>query len=156
MKKYLFASIALSMLIANLSFSQEVISASGDHNQNSSGSISWTLGETVTETLQGTSSTLTQGFHQPVVKVISLEKIQSYSVDAYPNPTSDILNLKIEEDLTKGFHYVIYDINSRELASGKAITNITEIPFSKYAAGTYIIKVFCNELNSTVIKVVKE
>lgn len=53
------------LFVFSQSLSPEVISSSGDHFQNAGGSISWTLGETVTETFTGASIVLTQGFQQP-------------------------------------------------------------------------------------------
>lgn len=47
------------------SLSPDVITASGDYYENANVSISWTLGETVTETFTGTNVILTQGFQQP-------------------------------------------------------------------------------------------
>ena len=43
---------------------QKVIATSGNYFENSSGSISWTIGEPVTATLTTADNILTQGFHQ--------------------------------------------------------------------------------------------
>ncbi len=57
----------LFMLLMASSYSQEVISTTGEHYENSNGSISWTIGEPVIETLGSNNNYLTQGFHQPTV-----------------------------------------------------------------------------------------
>lgn len=57
----------LFMILMISSYSQEVISTAGEHYENSNGSISWTIGEPVIETLESTNNYLTQGFHQPTV-----------------------------------------------------------------------------------------
>jgi len=54
------------MFISAQITSPEVISSSGAYFSNTSGSMSWTLGETVTETFSNGSNILTQGFQQPV------------------------------------------------------------------------------------------
>jgi len=52
------------------SLTPQVIASSGGYFTNGSGSLSWTIGETITETFTAGSSQLTQGFQQPdVVKV---------------------------------------------------------------------------------------
>lgn len=44
---------------------QAVLANSGDHISTSSGSVSWTIGEPICQTLSGPGGHLTQGFHQP-------------------------------------------------------------------------------------------
>lgn len=72
MKKLLilFTLIGLTVLIYGQSLNPEVISTSGDYFENSNASLSWTLGETVTETFENSNFFLTQGFQQPVIGVI--------------------------------------------------------------------------------------
>ena len=48
------------------SYSQEVINTAGEVYETPNGSISWTIGEPVIQTLEGSENYLTQGFHQPV------------------------------------------------------------------------------------------
>lgn len=44
---------------------QEVISSTGDFNRTSDGSVSWTIGEPISNTIAGSEGMATQGFHQP-------------------------------------------------------------------------------------------
>jgi len=65
-RNLLFLSLAGMAMIANAqSVSPEVIATSGDYYENANISISWSLGEVVTETFTGASIILTQGFQQP-------------------------------------------------------------------------------------------
>jgi len=57
----LFISLTFSVHI----YSQEVISSAGGYYQNENISLSWTLGEPVIETFEGSGLILTQGFQQP-------------------------------------------------------------------------------------------
>ncbi|MFU8843753.1 MAG: hypothetical protein ACNA7V_08100 [Bacteroidales bacterium] len=52
--------------ISGQTLTPEVISSSGGYFESTNASVSWTLGETVTETFTGTSFILTQGFQQPL------------------------------------------------------------------------------------------
>ena len=52
---------------------QEVISSTGEHYENTAGSVSWTIGEPIGLTLKSTEGYVTQGFHQPVQSMLSLE-----------------------------------------------------------------------------------
>jgi hypothetical protein len=63
---------ALYMIFVPPAYSQEVISNAGEHYENDNGSISWTIGEPVIETLGSSNNYLTQGFHQPNAVVPTL------------------------------------------------------------------------------------
>ncbi|MCD4697206.1 MAG: hypothetical protein K8S16_13295 [Bacteroidales bacterium] len=78
--KNLFITILLFGLTATLSaqsISSEVISASGDYFVNTNASLSWTLGEPITETFANGNIVLTQGFQQSVTEII----IEGISLD---------------------------------------------------------------------------
>ena len=51
---------------------QEVISSAGAAFENSTGSISFTMGECITSTLSTTSYILTQGFHQTKLTIVDI------------------------------------------------------------------------------------
>lgn len=53
------------LFVYSQSLSPAVISSSGNHFESAGGSLSWTLGETVTATFTGANFALTQGFQQP-------------------------------------------------------------------------------------------
>jgi hypothetical protein len=57
--------IAWFLPVSAQTLSPEVISSAGGYFENTDASLSWTLGETVTETFTGTNVILTQGFQQP-------------------------------------------------------------------------------------------
>ncbi|MBN2174518.1 MAG: hypothetical protein JW731_10310, partial [Bacteroidales bacterium] len=55
------------------SVSPEVIASAGDYFENSTGSLSWTLGEVMNETFSNGSNILTQGFQQPFIVRITMD-----------------------------------------------------------------------------------
>ena len=61
-KVYLFIGL-VSVCFFNVN-AQEIISTSGDYFENTTGSISWTIGESMIETYTNGSEILTQGFQQ--------------------------------------------------------------------------------------------
>ncbi|MFU8844174.1 MAG: hypothetical protein ACNA7V_10250 [Bacteroidales bacterium] len=63
------------LYVSAQSVSPEVIATAGDYFENSSGSLSWTLGEVMTETFSSGGNILTQGFQQPFVVRISLDLV---------------------------------------------------------------------------------
>ena len=102
MKRILFIVFFLAGIIQ--SFAQlarhDVIATSGEFFSNSTYSLSWTLGECVTETFTATGNTLTQGFQQSKFVVTSINQltIEGISVKAYPNPVSDLINISVKTE----------------------------------------------------------
>ncbi len=137
-------------------FSQQVIATAGDHMSNSNGSMSWTLGEVITETFTNSTSQLTQGFHQPSLKVVSLVPDNLISITAFPNPTAEILYLQINEESLSDFLYEMYDVNGKQVMNGKIIKSTTEITFINQAPAMYFIKVLKENRCVKNIKIIKE
>lgn len=65
--------IFLPIIIYTQSLAPSVISSSGDYFQSTNYSLSWTLGEIMTETFFNGSNVLTQGFQQPFGVRIKLD-----------------------------------------------------------------------------------
>src|SRR5690606_36714765 len=51
---------------------------------------------------------------------VSNEEFNNITVNVYPNPTHDIVNLETVENL---FNYVVYDVYGRELQNGMFVNN---------------------------------
>ena len=64
--------LILSFFLIRQINAQEVVSAGGGDFTNSSLSVSWTIGEPITETYSVGSNILTQGFHQSKLSVIGI------------------------------------------------------------------------------------
>ena len=56
--------VMLIMLVSGVS-SQEVLISVGGYTESGAGSVSWSIGEPVIETLSGTGGVMTQGMQQP-------------------------------------------------------------------------------------------
>ena len=91
--------IASFTLAKSQMLSPEVIASGGDFFVSPAGSLSWTLGEPVVETISNSAIQLilTQGFQQPVeidttvgIGDIGLSNV---FVNLYPNPASDYIYL---------------------------------------------------------------
>ena len=67
---------------------QEVITTAGDYYLASSGSLSWTFGETITETFSTGINALTQGFNQSQLSATATYQLPTldFNIKAYPNP----------------------------------------------------------------------
>lgn len=124
------------------SASPEVIAASGDYFANANNSVSWTLGEAMTETYSASAHFMTQGFQQPAYNILSVANYTEPSVFVYPNPV--INNLWIDFEKVPGnFSVELFDSNGKllrkeELLDGK--NNLT-FSFNEYEEGIYLLNI---------------
>ena len=95
--KFLLAILVLTASVSVKAQKLEVVATSGDFYENSSLSLSWTLGEVAVETLVGDNIILTQGFQQSKLTVTAIDELQSPGIEltVYPNPTNRFLFIEV-------------------------------------------------------------
>ena len=118
------------------SFGQEVVSTQGDSYLNVFGSIDFTIGEAIINTVSDGTHTLTQGFHQSKWSVVGItEHLPDYDANVFPNPTEDILNIKTQA--FENVMYSLYDAQGKLVIQNKLSAAQTLIQVSHLAAGSY-------------------
>lgn len=143
----IFSFISIQVAFCQ-SITPDVISSAGDFFQpNVNGpSLSWTLGETVSETFTdaGNNNILTQGFQQSNYDIVAIETFEdNLNISLYPNPTSHFLNLEWEISGSSDIIIELFDINGKLLINKTFIENIAkkQINISEYPSATYLLKV---------------
>lgn len=66
----------------------------------------------------------------------------------FPNPTDGELRVRIDSPSERSVHYLLYDMNGRSLAAHKWEPGMSadyEIDLSRYAAGTYLLRILSGE-----------
>jgi hypothetical protein len=134
---------------------QQVISSAGSAFENSSGSISFTIGECITNTFSSSSMILTQGFHQPKLVIIDNLTDELFDIDiiAFPNPAKEFVILRIEE--FQGFSYALYDLTGGVIEKNEIFSSETEIDFNILVPSTYVLKVINNREEIRTFKIIK-
>jgi len=154
----LFTLLCLLSCLTITTRAQEVITTSGGDGTTSGANVNWTIGEIVTETAVGTNNILTQGFNQGdllITKIIK-EKLPGVSFNVYPNPASDHLKIVSKETDYENMRFVLYDINGRPLIE-KTLTGIeTDIPIRNLNPSIYLLKVYQNNTEVTIFKIIKK
>jgi len=139
------AAILLFSIVNTGLLAQEVIPTSGGSATGSGGSASYTVGQVVYKTNNGTNGSLAQGVQQPyeISVVIGIEDAKGISLECsvYPNPTRNQLILKIEDYSYRTLRYQIYDMNGKLLLSNELNSAQTEIPVTSLSSATYLLKV---------------
>jgi len=136
----LFLGLGLSGLNA-----QEVITSGGGNASGNGGSASYSIGQVVYATNNGTNGSVAQGVQQPfeISIVTGIEEAKGITLQflVYPNPTTGILILKIAGETEIQFIASLYDMNGKLLENKKIDSNETSIDLSHFVHGTYFLKV---------------
>lgn len=124
------------------SISPEVIASAGEHFDNGTTQLSWTLGEVVIDTYDNGTNILTQGFHQTELTVTSIEEsLANIRLNMYPNPTSELLNIEFgnnEQDIT----LQLFDMGGKLIHTDKieAYQAKYVLPMNEVATGNYLVQ----------------
>jgi hypothetical protein len=120
---------------------QQVVATAGSTLVNSAGSISYTIGEGVAQTLNQGDKTLTQGFHQTsiTVNILSELKEMDFDISVSPNPAYDILKIRITRENVSGLQFWLSDINGKLIIRKNIESDETVISVNQLKAGFYIL-----------------
>ncbi|MEP7322520.1 MAG: T9SS type A sorting domain-containing protein [Saprospiraceae bacterium] len=137
------------------SLSPFVTSPSGGFYSNSSGMLSYTIGEmSAVITYSASGKMLTQGFQQTwdISTAITEHPLIHFSFGIYPNPAQRFFNLVTKTNIHGPFTVIVLDMLGREMLKKKYFqhTDMHVEPFelSGIADGMYLIELKINE-NST-------
>ncbi len=83
---------------------------------------------------------------------VSTEEFNRLQLNVYPNPTTDIVNIDTDEQLS---NYIIYDVSGRQIQSN-LFAGSNQINLQNVTTGVYFIKVTTVQGNSGTVKVVKK
>lgn len=137
------------------SITPTVIASAGDHFSSATAQISWTLGETVIETVGSASAILTQGFHQSDLNANSVEEqSQQFSWNAFPNPTTGMVNLSSTQTYSL-LECQLFTIDGKQIYStGYNTASSFQIDMNSYPSGIYLLEIRNNEFKQhfTLIK----
>jgi len=145
--------ISVKMLLSQ-QINQSVISSDGGHATNNQYSITYTIGELVSDFATDTSSNvdLTQGFNQSFLNIVSVDNFFfDVDINVFPNPTHDFLNVEVLSSHSN-LSINLFDISGKLIRENDISQNKFSISFSDLAAGNYLL-VFLN--NNEKLKTIK-
>jgi hypothetical protein len=138
---------------------QTSVNATGGNATGSGGSASYSVGQVAYTTNTGTNGSVVQGVQQPyeisVTTGIVEAKGITLSVTAYPNPTTDLLQLKVESEKLKDLSFQLFDMNGKLLQSKKITGDQTSIVMSNLVPSTYFVKVNQGNKEVKTFKIIK-
>lgn len=136
--------LILMMWVAGIAlWGQEVLPAAGDVFYSGSGSISFTLGEAVTETLSDGTYTMTQGFGQgDPAKEIGIWEQPSQIVRILPDGgsfVSDYFILRMQPAPAQPISYHLIGVFGTTYANGVIAGEETKVRMAGMASGVYVV-----------------
>jgi hypothetical protein len=117
-----------------------VYGTSGGFGASSTANVSWSIGETLTETVIGSDTRLTQGFEQPRFNLTIgvVENEAAWSIGVYPNPTADMLSVELTEDHVDAYA-VLFDATGKRAFEQRITARKTMLDLSALPAGEYFL-----------------
>ena len=146
--------LLLSFILPFLSIGQELITTSGDFYIQGNTSLSWSIGEPVSETFSSTTNIFTQGFQQNYEDFVELIPISfSPNFDVYPNPFSQAITINFT-DVQQTLRLTLTDQHgkiyySEQLLSGAFSTNLS---LAELASGIYFLSLLSEDGTTAVTK----
>ena len=122
---------------------QTVIASAGEFTTFAGGSMTWTLGEVMTETYSASGYFFTQGFNQPDTMYLTvISEPVSQNISVFPNPVVE--NLVIDFSQAAGNYLVeIVDMQGNLLRKEAVPLNQAQlgISFREFANGIYALNI---------------
>lgn len=152
---------AILILFSGLTgiMAQQSVNTTGGNAISSQGSASYSVGQLVYKTFTGTNGSVAQGVQQPyeISAVVGTSEADESGLKAtvYPNPTSDNLILRIDNDNFFDLSCQLFDMNGRLLQHLKIFSHYTILEMHKYHKAVYYLNI--NQKNKTVktFKIIK-
>ncbi|PJJ08620.1 putative secreted protein (Por secretion system target) [Flavobacterium sp. 1] len=147
--------LGLGIATAN---AQSNTTASGKNILGTGGSVSYSVGQMVYANIIGIKESVVTGVQQPLEIQVVLGN-QEFDIKLegkiYPNPTTDVLNIVIENTEIIGLTYQLYDLFGRLLLEGKIQNEKTEVEMSGFSRASYLLNVNQNNKIMKTFKIIK-
>ncbi len=151
--------LALAVLGSAFSYAQQAVSAAGGNAKGSGGNVSFTSGQTSYTSLASNSGTVAEGVQMPfeIHIVTNLDPAREITLEceAYPNPASDYLILKIHREQIENMRYQLIDLNGKVLEEAFIGDAETIITLKHHKPTNYFLKILDNSAEVMTFKITK-
>ena len=148
-------------LISSYLSSQQTVTTSGGDIESDKVSLSYTIGQLKVNTIEKVDlSILELDFIQGVQYAIDVFDCRDYNnikISVFPNPTSSIVNISME-NIEDKLSLIVYDVAGRKIYDHSFSEKDFSIDFSSYSEGIYILSFynFCGLFRSFKLAVNKQ
>lgn len=158
--KLYFFILIITIISVTKSYSQQSETASGGNATGTGGTSSYSVGQITYTSQSETGGLVNLGVQQPY-EIVTLGNDDFAEINlvmaAYPNPTTDLLHLVINDDKWNDLSYQLFDINGRTVTNLKKImASETSLSMQELQLGTYFLAV--NSANKAIktFKIIKK
>ncbi len=150
----------MAFLLANviLAQAQESVNATSGNFSGNGGSVSYSIGQVVYETNSGPNGSVAQGVQQPyeisTISGIDIPEIV-LQLSAYPNPTTDFLNLLVGNYNYEKLALELFDVSGRLLFDQTIMEANTVIDMNRFPTATYYLNIIDNQKTIKTFKIIK-
>lgn len=115
---------------------------SGQELLGSVGNDNFSLGESFIQTHSDSGIIITEGLHQPFISLIDINELSAFSIQVYPNPTSDKLILEHNLNTVTA---VLYDSRGRLVFENNSSGTNDLFDLSSISQGKYTLIILRND-----------
>ncbi|MBN2772131.1 MAG: T9SS type A sorting domain-containing protein [Spirochaetes bacterium] len=137
---------------------QNSFSSTGGDASGTGGTLSFTLGQVSDDYSESPGLNISEGIQQPYEIFIITEindEFSDLSLSVFPNPTTYCLELNIENNDSKEFTCILFDSQSKIVINESFTDASIKLETSSLPAGTYILKVLCENKHIQSFKIIK-
>jgi hypothetical protein len=159
LNKKVFVSLIFTLgLIQTTLFAQNATVAAGGDAAGSGGTLSYSVGQLFFNSYTDVTGSLVHGLQQPfeIMVIDGINQTVSLACSVYPNPTSDILHLKVDNNTSIGMTYQLYDASGKLLLFKTIENNEASISMQNFVPATYFLKIRDNKKEIKTFKIIKK
>jgi hypothetical protein len=154
--KKTITSIAFLLLGLGALHAQESPIAAGGEATGAGGTTSYSVGQVAYTNNTGTNGSVAQGVQQPYEVSVTAgikETNINLELSIYPNPTTNYLTLKTEDN--SNLSYQLMNMQGKVIENKKVTADQTIIAMETLAKATYFLKVTKNDQLIKTFKIIK-
>lgn len=137
---------------------QQSANTSGGNAAGTGGTVNYSVGQIDYTSTSGTGGTVSQGTQQAYeIFTLGTDNFSNIKLTmmVYPNPTTSMVNLKIEDYTLENLKYSLFDIQGRQIESKKITQDETQIQMGNLVSAIYFINVIDNNKILKTFKIIK-
>lgn len=148
-----------AVIISSLTNAQQLISTTGGFFQSSQQSLSFSIGEVLTNCYTVGPATLSQGMHQPTIQFATSIKgngLELSDIKVFPNPALEQCYLDFGAKLPKGLNFQLIGSTGVLVKRGNLLQSSTMLSLSGLSPDIYLLLI-SDQHNRTIqeFKIVK-
>lgn len=138
-------------------YAQQSVHTSGGDASGIGGSVAFSIGQTAYTTISGSTGTVAQGVqHAYEIYNVHISEIQlPFSLNIFPNPTTDFLTLEISQFNHENLQFHLIDLNGKAIQVEQIVSSNTLIDMNQLRAATYFVHITQNNTIIHTFKIIK-